>query len=50
MNKDYNSNKDSSNNKDIRTPSSQSSNYQSSQNLYRQGYVKKKGCNCGKNK
>ncbi|MCI0765916.1 hypothetical protein [Bacillus sp. TL12] len=49
MNKEYNSNKDSSN-KDIRTSSSQSSNYQSSQDLYRQGYVKKKGCNCGKNK
>lgn len=42
MNKEYDSNKDSSNNKDIRTSSSQSSNYQSSQNLYRQGYVKKK--------
>lgn len=49
MNKEYNSNKnssykDSSNNIDIRTSSSQSS-----QDLYRQGYVKKKGCNCGKN-
>jgi len=50
MNKEYDSNKNSSNNKDIRNSSSQSSNYQSSQNLYRQGYVKKKGCNCGKNK
>lgn len=55
MSKEYNSNKYSYNkrysvDKDIRTSSSQSSNYQSSQNLYQQGYVKKKGCNCGKNK
>ncbi|MFJ8526435.1 hypothetical protein [Bacillus sp. NPDC094106] len=45
MSKDDNYRKNSSSNKDVRNSSSQSQ-----KDLYQQGYVKKKGCNCNKNK
>ncbi|MBJ8054627.1 hypothetical protein JDS87_22410 [Bacillus cereus] len=47
----YNYRKNYSNNKNNSSSASfQSSNSQSQRDLAQQGYVKKKGCNCNKNK
>ncbi len=51
MNNYSNYRESSSNNKNnSSSTSSQSSNSQSQKDLTQQGYVKKKGCNCNKNK
>ncbi len=48
--KNYSHNKTNSSSASSQTSNSQSSNSQSQKDLAQQGYVKKKGCNCNKNK
>ncbi|PGB03028.1 hypothetical protein, partial [Bacillus toyonensis] len=48
--KNYSNNKNSSSSASSQSSNSQSSNSQSQRDLAEQGYVKKKGCNCNKNK